>query len=98
MSWRQNKLDGAILATPALAAGNICVSTESDLYSLGLEIRAMRRNVPARQRNEARPNCLRGPVRHYFPGPLRWTKTLGSSPVPERGRHLRFAESGFLSS
>jgi outer membrane protein assembly factor BamB len=30
-----NKLDGAILATPALAAGNIYVRTESDLYSFG---------------------------------------------------------------
>ena len=31
-----NKLDGAILATPALAAGNIYVRTESHLYSFGM--------------------------------------------------------------
>jgi outer membrane protein assembly factor BamB len=30
-----NKLDGAILATPALAADNIYVRTESDLYAFG---------------------------------------------------------------
>jgi outer membrane protein assembly factor BamB len=30
-----NKLDGAILATPALAAGNIYVRTKSDLYAFG---------------------------------------------------------------
>src|SRR5436190_9060288 len=30
-----NKLDGAILATPALAAGNIYVRTESHLYAFG---------------------------------------------------------------
>ena len=30
-----NKLDGAILATPALAAGNIYVRTENHLYSFG---------------------------------------------------------------
>src|SRR5262245_32705345 len=30
-----NRLGGAILATPALAAGNIYVRTESDLYSFG---------------------------------------------------------------
>ena len=30
-----NKLDGAILATPALAGGNIYVRTESHLYAFG---------------------------------------------------------------
>jgi outer membrane protein assembly factor BamB len=30
-----NKLDGAILATPALADGNIYVRTETDLYAFG---------------------------------------------------------------
>ena len=30
-----NKLDGTILATPALAGGNIYVRTESDLYAFG---------------------------------------------------------------
>jgi hypothetical protein len=30
-----NKLDGAILATPALAAGSIYVRTESHLYAFG---------------------------------------------------------------
>jgi hypothetical protein len=30
-----NKLDGAILATPALVGGNIYVRTESHLYAFG---------------------------------------------------------------
>ena len=30
-----NKLDGAILATPALAAGHLDVRTERDLYAFG---------------------------------------------------------------
>jgi hypothetical protein len=30
-----NKLDGGILATPALAGGNIYVRTESHLYAFG---------------------------------------------------------------
>jgi PQQ-like domain len=30
-----NKLDGAILATPALADGNIYVRTENSLYAFG---------------------------------------------------------------
>jgi len=30
-----NKLDGAILATPALAEGNIYVRTENHLYAFG---------------------------------------------------------------
>jgi len=30
-----NKLDGAILATPALAEGNIYVRTENQLYAFG---------------------------------------------------------------
>ena len=30
-----NKLDGAILATPALADGNIYVRTENHLYAFG---------------------------------------------------------------
>jgi hypothetical protein len=41
---------------------------------------------------------FRGPIRLYFPGRLPWTKTFVSASAPVRGRPLRSAQSGLLSS